>query len=177
MIIAPDTIVAIATPPGRGGVGIVRISGRDAKEIALKIIGLKLSDTDKNSNIQKLHPRMAHFTAFYDHNHNLIDEGIIFFFENPRSFTGEDVVELQSHGSPVVLDQLVKTAIHHGARMAEPGEFSLRAFLNKKIDLIQAEAIADLIAANSVEAARSAVRSLQGEFSKKIEALQKSLTT
>ena len=159
-----DTITAIATPSGRGGVGIVRISGKDAKIIALQI-------TQK-----QLQPRVAQFTAFYDKNNTVIDEGIVLFFENPHSFTGEDVVELQSHGSPIVLDQLIQCAIHHGARMANPGEFSQRAFLNKKIDLAQAEAIADLIAASSEQAARSAMRSLQGEFSKQIQLLQKSLT-
>src|SRR3990167_5255515 len=153
---ARDTITAIATPPGRGGVGIVRISGTDAKSIAIKI-------TQK-----QLQPRIAQFTQFYDTDNSVIDEGIILFFENPHSFTGEDVVELQSHGSPIVLDRLIKCAISHGARMANPGEFSQRAFLNKKMDLIQAEAIADLIASSSEQAARSAVRSLQGEFSTKI---------
>lgn len=167
-----DTITAIATPSGRGGVGIVRISGKEAKSIALKIIGTTLS----GANNKLLHPRTAYFSAFYDHENNVIDEGIVIFFENPHSFTGEDVVELQSHGSPIVLDQLVKTAIHYGARLAEPGEFSRRAFLNKKMDLTQVEAVADLISANSEQAARSAVRSLQGEFSKKIQALLKSLT-
>ncbi|MCX7126161.1 MAG: tRNA uridine-5-carboxymethylaminomethyl(34) synthesis GTPase MnmE, partial [Gammaproteobacteria bacterium] len=159
-----DTITAIATPPGRGGVGIVRISGTDAKLIANKI-------TQK-----QFQPRLAQFTQFYDIDNSVIDEGIILFFENPHSFTGEDVIELQSHGSPIVLDRLIKCAIHHGARMAKPGEFSQRAFLNKKIDLVQAEAIADLIASSSEQAARSAVRSLQGEFSKKIQTLQKTLT-
>src|SRR3990167_6067292 len=159
-----DTITAIATPTGRGGVGIVRISGPDAKDIATKIAQ------------KHLEPRFAQFTSFYDSENSVIDEGIVLFFENPHSFTGEDVVELQSHGSPIVLDQLIKCAIHHGARMAKPGEFSERAFLNKKIDLTQAEAIADLIAASSEQAARLAVRSLQGEFSKKIQVLQKSLT-
>ncbi|HLB55922.1 MAG TPA: tRNA uridine-5-carboxymethylaminomethyl(34) synthesis GTPase MnmE [Coxiellaceae bacterium] len=159
-----DTIAAIATPSGRGGVGIIRISGKDAKKIALKII-----------EPLALQPRTAYFTAFYDINKNILDEGIVLFFENPHSFTGEDVVELQSHGSPIVLDKLLKTIIHYGARIAKPGEFSERAFLNKKIDLTQAEAIADLIAANSEQAARSAVRSLQGEFSKKIHTLLESL--
>lgn len=160
----PDTIAALATAPGRGGVGIIRISGPAAKSIAQKIVQIDFQS------------RTAHFAKFYDANNTVIDEGIILLFENPHSFTGEDVVELQAHGSPIVLDQLVKTAIHHGARMARPGEFSERAFLNKKIDLAQAEAIADLIAANSAQAARSAMRSLQGEFSKKIHTLQDSLT-
>lgn len=161
-----DTIVAIATPPGRGGVGIVRISGGDAKKIASHIC----KDIHK-----KIAHRVAQFTKFYDADHRIIDEGIVLFFENPHSFTGDDVIELQSHGSPIVLDQLVKTAIHHGARMAKPGEFSERAFRNKKMDLTQAEAVADLINASSEQAARCAMRSLQGEFSKKINTLLESL--
>jgi len=165
-----DTITAIATPSGRGGVGIVRISGNDAKKIALKIIK---SSVKPEFTFQ---PRVAHYASFCDIDDKVIDEGIVLFFENPHSFTGEDVVELQSHGSPVVLDQLIKTIVYHGARMARPGEFSERAFLNNKIDLTQAEAIADLINASSEQAARSAVRSLQGEFSKKIHLLQASLT-
>lgn len=167
-----DTITAIATPAGRGGIGVVRISGSYAKSIGEMII------RDQGSGIGErcLRPRVARFEKFYDKNNQLIDEGIVLFFENPHSFTGEDVIELQSHGSPVVLDQLIQTAIHYGARMARPGEFSERAFLNKKMDLAQVEAIADLINASSTHAARSAVRSLQGEFSKKIHALQKSLT-
>lgn len=160
-----DTITAIATPSGRGGVGIVRISGKDARSIALKI-----------SQKPSVSAGAIRFTKFYDIDNSVIDEGIILFFENPHSFTGEDVVELQSHGSPIVLDRLVKAAIHYGARMARPGEFSERAFLNKKIDLAQAEAISDLINASSEQAARSAVRSLQGEFSKKIHVLLESLT-
>ena len=174
--ITSDTITAIATPAGRGGVGIVRISGPDAKEIAYKIVQKPSDSEGAICEANHFQPRSAHFTKFYNTDQSIIDEGLVLFFENPHSFTGEDVVELQSHGSPIVLDQLVKIAIHYGARMAQPGEFSLRAFLNKKMDLTQAEAIADLIAANSVEAARSAVRSLQGEFSKKIEALQYALT-
>lgn len=160
-----DTIVAVTTPPGRGGVGIVRLSGPEAKRIALHII-----------HAADITPRTAHFSLFYDVNDQVIDQGIVLFFQNPQSFTGEDVVELQAHGAPIVLDQLIRTALAYGARIAAPGEFSKRAFLNKKIDLAQAEAIADLIAANSEQAARSAVRSLQGEFSKKIEMLQYRLT-
>jgi tRNA modification GTPase len=160
----PDTITAIATASGRGGVGIVRISGIDAKSIASKIVRGTLS------------PRTAHFSPFYDYDGSVIDEGIVLFFENPQSFTGEDVIELQGHGGPVIMDRLLRCVIQHGARMAKPGEFSERAFLNRKMDLAQAEAIADLINASSEQAARSAVRSLQGEFSKKIQALQASLT-
>src|SRR3989338_3469026 len=160
-----DTIAAIATPSGRGGVGIVRISGDNATIISEKIIQ------------QSLRPREAIFTKFYDLENREVDEGIALYFQNPHSFTGEDVIELQAHGSPIVLDQLLQIAIHYGARLARPGEFSERAFLNKKIDLTQAEAIADLISANSLQAAQSAMRSLQGAFSEKIKSLQESLTT
>ena len=158
-----DTITAIATPSGRGGIGVVRISGPLTTDIAKKII-LHLPE-----------PRKASLTPFYDKNDEVIDEGIALFFKNPHSFTGEDVLELQGHGGSVVLDQVIKTAIHYGARLARPGEFSERAFLNNKIDLTQAEAVADLIDASSEQAAKSAMRSLQGEFSERIHQLVKSL--
>lgn len=155
-----DTIVAIATPPGRGGVGIIRISGSKAYSIAL-VLSAKHSLT----------PRFASFSSFYKNKNELVDEGLVIYFKAPHSFTGEDVVEIQSHGSPVVLDILTKEAIQLGARLARPGEFSERAFLNNKIDLAQAEAIADLIQASSERAARMALNTLQGDFSKKINAL------
>lgn len=151
-----ETIVAEATPKGRGGVGIVRLSGAKAYNIAHKITHSELK------------PRYAEFATFYDAKHEVIDQGIALFFKDPHSFTGEDVVELQCHGGPVVIDRLIETALHWGARLARPGEFSERAFLNDKIDLVQAEAISDLIAASSRESARAALRSLQGEFSRKI---------
>lgn len=159
-----DTIVAIATPPGRGGVGIVRISGPDAYAIVLKLNGNKA-----------LPPRLATFCSLYKTNNDIIDQGIVLYFKAPHSFTGEDVVEIQAHGSPVVLDLLIKESIAFGARLARPGEFSERAFLNDKIDLIQAEAIADLIQASSDTAARMALKSLQGDFSKKINQLNEEL--
>jgi len=154
-----DTIVAIATPPGCGGVGIIRLSGPLAHSIALKI-----------NNNKPLEPRIVHYCGFHDHDHDLelIDQGIMLYFKAPHSFTGEDVVELQGHGAPFVLDRLLKVCVLLGARLAKPGEFSERAFLNDKIDLTQAEAIADLIHANSQTAARMAMRSLQGDFSDKI---------
>ncbi|OGT53797.1 MAG: tRNA uridine-5-carboxymethylaminomethyl(34) synthesis GTPase MnmE [Gammaproteobacteria bacterium RIFCSPHIGHO2_12_FULL_42_13] len=161
-----DTITAIATPPGRGGVGIVRISGSQAFSIAQTICHFSNTKT----------PDVAR-AVFYDAQRSIIDDGLVLFFKNPRSFTGEDVAELQAHGSPMVLDQLIARAIDLGARLARPGEFTERAFLNHKIDLTQAEAIADLISASSIQAARAATRSLQGEFSKKIEVLQEMLTT
>lgn len=154
-----DTIAAIATPTGKGGVGIIRISGTKSKEIA-KII-LK-----KNLKI-----KVAHFGLFYDKNNEVIDQGLAILFAAPSSFTGEDVLELHAHGNPFILDKLLTAVLQLGARIAKPGEFSQRAFLNNKIDLAQAEAIADLISATSSRAAKAAINSLQGEFSVKIDAL------
>ncbi|WP_323846139.1 tRNA uridine-5-carboxymethylaminomethyl(34) synthesis GTPase MnmE [Microbulbifer magnicolonia] len=159
-----DTIAAVATAPGRGGIGIIRLSGTRALEIARNICGARA-----------LQPRRAHYRDFF-HGEQLIDQGIALFFPGPNSFTGEDVVELQGHGGPVILDQMLHAAIELGARQARPGEFSERAFLNDKIDLAQAEAIADLIEAGSAQAARNALRSLQGVFSEKIEDLVENLT-
>lgn len=159
-----DTIVATATPPGRGGVGIVRLSGSNAYSIALQL----------NSN-KELKPRSVTFCSFYDSTTQMVDQGLMIYFKAPNSFTGEDVVEIHGHGSPVILDLLIKECIALGARLARPGEYSERAFLNGKIDLTQAEAIADLINSSSEVAARMALRSLQGEFSKKIERLNEQL--
>src|SRR5690554_3302326 len=158
-----DTIAAIATAPGRGGVGIVRISGPKAAAIALHITGHNLC------------ARHAHYLPFNDAQTREIDRGIALYFPGPHSFTGEDVVELQGHGGPVVLGLLLEAVKHHGARMARPGEFSERAFLNDKLDLAQAEAIADLIEASSEQAARNAVQSLQGAFSQRVQALTEAL--
>lgn len=158
-VITQDTIVAPVTPPGKGGVSVVRVSGPLVSEIIKHVVQ------------QPLKPRYAHHLPFYTENKVIVDEGLALFFPNPHSFTGEDVLELQGHGGPVVVDQLVKRIIKLGARMAKPGEFSERAFLNDKIDLAQAEAIADLINANSQQAAQSAIRSLQGEFSTQIHDL------
>lgn len=159
MTIHQDSIVAIATAPGRGGVGIVRISGAKAADIAKAIIGFEPK------------PRYAHYGPFRAQNGTVLDEGIALFFPNPHSFTGEDVFELQGHGGPVVLDLLLNECVALGCRLARPGEFSERAFLNGKLDLAQAEAIADLIDSASEQAARCALRSLQGEFSKRIQEL------
>lgn len=159
-----ETIVAIATPPGRGGVGIIRISGPQAYFIALKL-----------NQSKPLPVRRAQFCSFYDKNNELLDQGLMLFFQAPHSFTGEDVVEIQAHGSPIILDLLIKECLFLGARMARPGEFSERAYLNDKMDLAQAEAIADLIQASSATAARMAQRSLQGDFSNKINALNEKL--
>ncbi len=158
-----ETIVALATPSGRGGVAMVRISGPHVLAIAKQI----LDDIPQ--------PRFAFFTTFNDQDGLAIDEGIALYFKAPHSFTGEDVLELHCHGGPAVIERLIKRVLSLNARLARPGEFSERAFLNDKIDLIQAEAIADLIDASSESAARSAVRSLQGEFSKKINALVESI--
>lgn len=158
-----DTICALATPPGRGGVGIIRVSGSGTAAIAKAILGYTPQ------------VRNAHYGPFYDADQQPLDEGIALFFANPQSFTGEDVLELQGHGGPVILDLLLQRVMALGARLARPGEFSERAFLNDKLDLAQAEAIADLIDASSSEAARSAVRSLQGAFSKKIHSLVEQL--
>ncbi len=154
-----DTIAAVATPPGRGGVGIIRISGPQARAIAAAVLG----DCPA--------PRLATYLPFRDGDGATLDQGIALFFKAPNSFTGEDVLELQGHGGPVVLDMLLSRVVQLGACLAQPGEFSQRAYLNDKLDLAQAEAIADLIDSSSVEAARSALRSLQGEFSQRIHSL------
>jgi tRNA modification GTPase len=159
-----DTIAALATPPGRGGIGIIRISGAKALEIGKRITG--------EANLT---PRYAHYGAFYDQHGEVLDQGICLYFKNPNSFTGEDVVELQGHGGPVIMDLLLKTVVSHGTRVAKPGEFSERAYLNDKIDLAQAEAIVDLINSSTEQAARGAMRSLNGEFSHKINDLLSSL--
>lgn len=153
-----DTIVAIATPQGNGGIGIVRISGKDALQIAQKI-------TKK-----ELKPRYATFSNLYD-NDDTIDHGIAIYFNAPYSYTGEDVVEIQAHGNPFILNLVIKAAINHGARMAKAGEFTERAFMNDKLDLAQAEAVSDIINASSEVAAKSAAKSLQGDFSKEINNL------
>ncbi len=154
-----DTIAAVATPAGRGGIGVIRISGAKVTAIANSILGkLPL-------------PRYATFSDFVDREGALLDQGLAIYFPAPNSFTGEDILELQGHGGPVILDLILNNLLKLGARLARPGEFSERAFLNDKIDLAQAEAIADLIDSASTQAARCALRSLQGEFSAQIHAL------
>jgi len=154
---ATDTIIAIASGAAAGGVGILRLSGPLSASIA------------RGLGCPALQPRHAHYARFRDAAGEVIDDGIALYFPGPRSFTGEDVVELQGHGSPVVLRQLLARCIELGARQARAGEFSERAFLNGKLDLAQAEAIADLIAAGDVRAARAARRSLDGVFSRRVE--------
>lgn len=158
-----DTITALATPPGRGGVAIVRVSGKKSASIV--------------ESIFKTCPkaRYAEYGEFYDEDNSIIDIGLVLFFPNPHSFTGEDVVEFHCHGGPVIVDRLLKRIVALGARLARPGEFSERAFLNDKIDLAQAEAIADLIDSASEQAARSALRSLQGDFSKQVHQIVEAL--
>lgn len=155
----PDTIVAAATPPGRGGVGIVRVSGSKVPEIAAVILG------------ELPTARRATFARFLDAHQEPIDAGLALFFPAPHSYTGEHVLELQAHGGPVVLESIIARVLEIGGRRAQPGEFTQRAFLNDKLDLAQAEAIADLIDAGSRAAARAAMRSLQGEFSAMVRGL------
>ncbi len=152
-----DTIAAIATPSGRGGIGVVRISGTRALAIGKAILGVTPA------------PRLAVYGQFHDAQGRIIDDGIALFFPAPRSLTGESVLELQGHGGPVVLDMVLSRALSLGARLARPGEFSERAFLNGKLDLAQAEAVADLIESSTEQAARSAARSKQGAFSTAIQ--------
>src|SRR6201997_5068495 len=154
-----DTIVAVATPPGRGGVGIVRVSGPKAPELAAVLLG------------ELPPPRQATFACFRDAQQDPIDAGLALFFPAPHSYTGEHVLELHGHGGPLVMEALLGRTLELGARRAQPGEFTQRAFLNDKLDLAQAEAIADLIEAGSDAAARAAMRSLQGEFSAMIRGL------
>ena len=159
-----ETIAAIATPPGNGGVGIIRISGPAAAKIAASIIK------------QPLRPRQASFSPFIDADGSIIDSGIALYFPAPSSYTGEDIVELQGHGGSVILDMVLRRVLSLGARLANPGEFTERAFLNNKIDLAQAEAVADLIESSTEESARSAQKSMQGVFSDQIHELVAELT-
>ena len=158
-----DTIAAIATPAGAGGIGVIRVSGPQALAIARQFLK------------REPKPRFAHRCSFRDELGELIDEGLLIAFPAPKSYTGEDVIELQAHGSPALLAVLLRRCLELGARLARPGEFSERAFLNDKLDLAQAEAVADLIAASSEAAARAALRSLEGEFSQRINALSRQL--
>jgi tRNA modification GTPase len=156
---APDTIAAIATPAGRGAIGIVRVSGAGAAEIARRLLG------------RVPPPRLATLAAVRDARGELLDEGLALYFPGPHSYTGESGFEFHGHGGPTVLQSVLAACVDAGARLAEPGEFTRRAFLNGKLDLAQAEGVADLIDAASREAARSALRSLQGEFSTAVQAL------
>lgn len=158
-----DTIVAAATPPGTGGIGIVRVSGDKTEQIARTVLG-SLPE-----------PRSAAYKAFRNSDGEKLDAGLALYFPAPASYTGESVLELHGHGGPLVISQLVESIVEQGARRAEPGEFSQRAFLNDKLDLLQAEAIADLINAGTAQAARAALRSLSGTFSRAVAALAEQL--
>ena len=160
-----DTICAVATPAGAGGLGIVRVSGPGVPEISRTLMGFLPS------------PRYATLADFTDSEDEVIDSGIALYFPAPHSFTGEHVLELQGHGGAFILQRLMRRVLNLGARAARPGEFSERAFLNNKLDLVQAEAIADLIASGSNAAARAAQRSLQGVFSSQVHELQEELTS
>ena len=159
MLLKPDNIAAIATAPGRGGIGVVRVSGHGLTEFAQALLG------------KQVVPRHASYASFQDAQGQALDQGIALFFPAPHSYTGEDVLELQGHGGTAVLQMLLQRCLELGARLAQPGEFTQRAFLNNKLDLAQAESVADLIEATTSQAARSAMRSLQGEFSQAIHDL------
>ncbi len=155
-----DTIAAIATPPGMGGVGVIRVSGSTALDIGQAMTGKTLT------------PRYAHYAAFRDNDGSVLDHGVVIYFSAPHSYTGENVVEFQGHGGVYVLQSVLQSILAHGARQARPGEFTERAFLNDKLDLLQAEAVADLIESRSQSAATAALRSLSGDFSAVIADLQ-----
>ena len=163
-IVPRETIAAIATASGRGGIGVVRVSGAGLAPLAKALLRKTVS------------PRVATLGTFHDEDGSAIDQGITLFFPQPHSYTGEDVLELQGHGGPAVLQRLLQRCLSLGGRLAKPGEFTERAFLNHKLDLAQAESVADLIEASSIEAAKSAVKSLTGEFSRRVHALVEGLT-
>ena len=160
-----ETICAIATPPGRGGIGIVRVSGPACQDVAQTLLG------------HVPPPRSATHGNFCTADGEILDSGLALFFSSPASYTGEDILELQGHGSPVALDRIVGYILELGVRLANPGEFTERAFRNDKLDLAQAEAVADLIASGSAEAARAATRSLSGEFSRLVRELDQGVLT
>ena len=155
-----DTIVAVATPNGRGGIGIVRLSGPKAMKVASKVVSVKL-----------LRSRTTSYTDFFDAEGNKIDTGLVVFFEAPNSYTGEHVIEMHMHGNPIILGEMVRACCELDVRLARPGEFTERAFRAGKINLLQAEAVADLIAAQSVKAVRSAQNTLEGHFGNVVETL------
>ncbi len=161
---SPDTIVAVATASGRGAIAVIRLSGPEVPRIAATLLGALPP------------PRLARLSRFLDAAGNSVDQGLALYFPAPASYTGEDVLELQGHGGPVIVDLLLQRLLTLGCRMAQPGEFSERAFMNGKLDVAQAEAIADLIDAGTAAAARAAVRSMQGEFSGRVNELQSQLT-
>jgi tRNA modification GTPase len=165
-MIKKDLIVAMATPQGMAGVAIIRISGENVQKLFLRLIG-----------VDKLTPRVATVIKVYDHDQHVIDQGLALYFQAPHSFTGESVLEIHGHGGHIVPNQIVDRCIAIGCRMAEPGEFSLRALYNQKMDLIQAESIHELITAQTKAQAKAAMRSMQGDFSKEIIDIQSKLTS
>jgi len=162
-----DTIVAISTPPGRGGIGIVRLSGSAARTIAEPLLKLR----------RPLAPAQARFAEIIDSTGETLDEAVVIFFEKPHSYTSEDIVEIAAHGSPVLLDHLLRQCLTAGARLAEPGEFTQRAFLSGRLDLTQAEAVHDLIEATTLHQARIAAQQLGGSLSRQITPIKQQLTT
>ena len=163
----PDTIVAISTPPGRGGIGIVRLSGPEARSIAEPLLKLR----------HPLAPGQARFAEVLDTEKATLDEAVVTLFAAPNSYTSEDVVEIAAHGSPVLLDYLVRQCIANGARLAEPGEFTQRAFLSGRLDLTQAEAVHDLIESQTLHQARIAAQQLGGALSRRIAPSKKASST
>src|ERR1700733_2062812 len=161
-----DTIVAISTPPGRGGIGIVRLSGPAARTIAEPLLKLR----------HPLAPGQARFAEVLDSTGEILDEAVVTYFQSPHSYTSEDVVEIAAHGSPVLLDHLLRQCVASGARLAEPGEFTQRAFLSGRLDLTQAEAVNDLIEANTLHQARIAAQQLGGSLSRQITPIKQQLT-
>ena len=167
MVLMPDTIIALATPTGRSGIGVIRLSGTGALTIIQKLIGDATFDPN---------PRFAHLKQLYNpYTGDVIDEALISYFKTPHSFTGEDVVEISCHGSPVLLRQVIDISLRLDARMADPGEFTLRALANGRMNLAEAEAIRDLIDAQTTASARQAIKQLQGEFSKRLQPLKDDL--
>ncbi|MEN9946186.1 MAG: hypothetical protein RLZZ293_572 [Pseudomonadota bacterium] len=160
-----ENIVAIASGSGYAGIGVIRISGSNLANLIYQMLEPNLT----------LKPRYTHYSNFYDNQGNILDSGLVIYFPAPNSFTGEDVIELQAHGSPVVLNMLLKRCVELGCRLAQAGEFSKRAYLNGKLDLVQAESIADLIHADSEASARGAIKSLRGEFSQYIQQINQQL--
>ena len=167
MLDSQDTIVAISTPPGRGGIGIVRLSGPEARSIAEPLLKLRHS----------LAPAQARFAEILDKTGQTLDEAVVTYFQKPHSYTSEDIVEIAAHGSPVILDLLVRKCLSAGARLAEPGEFTQRAFLSGRLDLTQAEAVSDLIDATTLHQARLAAQQLGGSLSRQITPIKQQLTT
>ncbi len=162
-----DTIVALATPTGRSGIGVIRLSGNDSLEIVRRLV----SQTDFNPE-----PRYAHLKKIFDiETGEILDEAIILYFQAPNSFTGEDVIEISCHGSPVVLRRIIDFCLNLDARLAEPGEFSLRALAHGRINLAQAEAIRDLIDSQTLSAVKQSVRQLQGEVSSQLQPIKDDL--